>query len=1593
MQDNKSENIVEPFCSLINNQDLRSIFKDLVWSVIRFKDNDVEAMKRVLREYIDHLFKYLFQTLNEYLKKPSNLEYIQETNKEYSAKLTEHIFPELRIYNTGFVKSLRRFYKEYGSDQAHEINPQDTSMSVLEPFLAIAIKASLLLRIIYHHAQNHEFPLKNLLEFEQEFPSLKNATNKVMIASFSHTLFTHLGTLLIDKQIITRDHINNSAFLQQYYPHVLFEEFSIENVLNATAIFPFRADGPHVIDFEKGNWVYHDASVDELATALSASHSVIVEGTSAFGKTTLCRGVGYKLWKEGRKVYYLDCIKLGEVKLREICNQMALNINQARTVSKYFIIENVHVLDRELQQKLGVYGNHLPFLSSRRTDFKSGLENGRDNRDNTFGDGWNRFLIDERLVATVRKNIIDRNVNSTPIKRSLESFTLPNLWVLAMIIRFYTRSVEMGKEFELFETISNVERVFKEITELFREIIHNARKGDEHLQHADFLNNLIYLLAIFSLFSTQECWLEEDFLDILLDDKNAPFLHKLHREKHISKEVIESILFFLIKNYELRIREYQSNRTTFKNEFMIPHAQIARIYKHCVFDLMERDYRTIEPRIIALYILNGRHYGSWLLRLVHQALDEVETQVSKDLLQETLDLVHQWLDENSFQDHVMKHELLEFWAFERALNDMGRRDVLSRAWISVVNPSCITDPRWKEKIADPHWSTSHFLENTIKHCEQSVNMFIPAFRKELLAIVANQSTASMLYIIQTIENFNYPELNDFLDDLEQVFMNHEMNIEIYIDRFLENQERALALIERKLSKDLSTGIGVTDILKLALVKYRGMEPISNLIAKTLDDILNRGDETGTTSWEHLLAGISALPLLEGKTKDEPKIIDVIHRLLSWRPRLAYQLIVDATRVINEKIQQAPFYHVALFLDILRDQIEGSRGNPVITPDKDAFLDKIKQHVKSSILPSLDWIREQLRTLSLDEYSKARDDFFYGIEYFAPDIAVRFQQASRDVLKELFARKFEEVVNHGGRFNLEDTIGIHKYDPIIRGMFVQFVEREVERCDLRELTKLIGRFTEMDAINITTHPREDSPSWDFSRFIKTERFKTMFLESPRDEQEAFARAINANEFFRGVFSKEHEEIIKANKMDWWFAGIFADDLKQLLNALDGMDLAGICAACTSICMRGRPRQPAPGFMLYEQEGPQGFLKHVMHHEPERFLYERLRSQLAASDPSTMATYLGIIMLVAPAMAGEMVGSVQDCVQSFEKESIEFIESLVDAWILFHFDIQELIHWLEPAIQQVLHHASQAMNLLDYRVLVATVRTRQGDPVFIGYKDSFDLGEIVRNSTCFHAACSGMVGDITINFNHGSRILTRLARWSTKGEHEPIMRRGGDAMPLEERERVLVKFMEDADFPTKLRDASFQVLEIMLIALHQHNKTSETLPDQLLAFLHDKAMVETITRDDEKDLVYFFAIFTGCYPRDAMGWLVAHETAIFKKMWDNPSEHVFVDFILRISQLHSIDPRFIHRFEAPLRNMTMIIPGDAIIDLLLSINEGFALWTVETFMEEITRAVNGVSRNEMILAFRRHPKVEEQARQIFNRLRELVKEKLHERYFFE
>ena len=633
--DNEIERLERYLKESLKDIKLSQILKYLIKGIAMYKDGDLEDSIHILGKCIvlcqGHLVNVLNTNYSKEEQKPS-----RGRPSFYFDTLYHTLFKDLKIKDLNIVSEARRIYSLRSEDE-HKETPNKNHHPPKNKFPEIisnTIKQFLLVKFVrdYLRGLYNDFRSSNFskmsraqyfsrrfqedqISIDDSFTLLFQKPSEEFNSKFINLLLTtDLRNSLRERRIIREKNIRSSPFLKKFFPLVLFNNFRIENILDSKDVIPFRPDGPHIEDFKSEKWVFIPQCARNIIELFKLKkNSILISAPSGYGKTVIARYLGYVYSKNAYKVFYCDFLNHGKLELKNFIDQIYYDNNLLNNPNSiFFVFENIHILnnkiEKEILKKLDLIKDKLFCVFTRRI-----FQDQDSKLDLTFKKNQivNLGRTSINFTLTIR-GMIDKNAPNLRIASQLKNYNFGNLWVHAILLKTYNTFLKNKGDLSFIEIFKDTKLIGDGIAKYFKQLLLSKNTEIIPYDNDDYRNGIKFLLAIISIFSEFELWVEKDFIKIIMNIDGPTPLGRLNKILNLETEIFKNITSFLMKVHEIESIQIKYKEIFNKLEFRNPHSQMALIYKNCYLNTFESLFPGLTNEIINLYMLEGIHYGQFV---------------------------------------------------------------------------------------------------------------------------------------------------------------------------------------------------------------------------------------------------------------------------------------------------------------------------------------------------------------------------------------------------------------------------------------------------------------------------------------------------------------------------------------------------------------------------------------------------------------------------------------------------------------------------------------------------------------------------------------------------------------------------------------------------------------------------------------------------------------------------------------------------------------------------------------------------------------------------------------------------------------------
>jgi len=1116
----------------LDDEYLTYIFKDLLWGIIRYKERKEEDTFEKFRGFVEHCHRYLFNLLNKKIQNPLKLRFKENRDEIFVKRLKNLIFPQLNIKNIKLLEITRGTFKT-GGIYFHEIIPEKSkplNQIRFIPIIVSCIKLFLLVKNIsyivklYQKKYQKSFLTKlrqKEIDIEKEFPKFFSKNEQKIVENFLDKVFERENRdKIFLKGIISKNDIRNSTILQEYYPFYIFEHWRIENILSEKVEYPFRTTGPHLIDFERGNWIYVPKTTKYVTNLLNKNKkSIIISAQSGTGKTVISRYVGYTFYKQNYSVFYIDCLEHEQNKLENVIDQLLLYfMNKKRKFnSLLFIFENTHVLDDELKLKLNKCKDLVLCLVTERV-FKD--EKKLKKKVLNFNSNQKiKIDLSHWTYKNTIKGMIKQNSQDLPILNQLKAISNQNLWIYAIILKLFKENLEIKKETSIIELFTNHELISESITGYYENLINKKAIDIKSSEDTNFLNHIKYFYAILSIFSEHELWTENKFLNKIIAIADKSPLGCLNKDIPLNNKVLSNIQSFLIDIFEIESRNIDFKSVIQDKEFKIPHSQMAIIYRNCFLKILEKSYPDLIKHLEYQYISYGKYYGSFLRQKYLYVIKNREFEDYKEINKNFFNFksylssigynnntLKNSDDRDILQDQFIRNSIEQnnSFLYYVGLYDSNLEGEIFKKIFSTQK--ILYNPIWKLKILESKPSILFsFLDKIKRFLGKTVFLdFIRAFIKEIMKKLEEDNGEYIFFFIQDLSKIE----KNIWQDLYELILNliRSKSIEgdsiqsFYIRNrnFFDNinQDHIFYSPIQKIFEDLILSTSLEeDHQFIPSMYYNNLKLFTQYYFDILKRVLyqrNPSDQILINTFEKKIQDLEL-----------NKIGNFLKYLYKNDRELGMSFFTKYLTILKTKLYEAKVDEIETFFDDLFTDFK----------DEKVFL-------KSAFLSNWNWFKGIFSRLSTSE-------FFY---FFKFRILIQF-------FEELFPdrlREYKAFVISTGKSrikeyydSLENKTDIYAklsyaYDDELNEeiltLFNISIKDSLKSQNLSFFTDCLAKFK-----SSMTH-LDFKKKWDLNRFLLSDEFNQIILKAEDNGLKEFFKIFYEREELKKILYKKYNDFL-------------------------------------------------------------------------------------------------------------------------------------------------------------------------------------------------------------------------------------------------------------------------------------------------------------------------------------------------------------------------------------------------------------------------------------------------------------------------------------
>ncbi len=730
---------------------LRSIFKNIVWGMFHEKAAEYIDCIKVLGDAVEFCFRYLFERL---IRTPN----YKESCKDFYRELSTYFF-QSKINDDGILDSARKVYRNR-STLVHDIDNQiKVTISLEESRNAIVTCLKLyflvvdMKKILDNSAPDPD-PLIGY-DFLKFHPYSKNGCLDYYMEFWEILASKEIQDLLIVEGLVTENDVNNHRILQEIFPWVYFNSYHIRKCLGDPHVSPFRPDGPHLIDIKQGKWIFESNDVQRGLTLFKQNKRVFIKGPSGSGKTVLARVIAFHLLNDYENIFYFDCINISPNVFEQILQHLTYFHPQGTQENKFVLLfDNIQFLDPSTRSHLRsitdtyncIYVEKIQDITSPTNDMNVSAED--------------QIVLgrDSLYYESIGKGIIEAQKQ---VGIQLEEWKLSqfqNLWIIGFILRLFTEKQSMKLLQSPSQILTNRQLFTNELEVHFNILLDQSKYQILPANRLSYYNCLQFFLAVISPNSEKEIWVEDSFIQGILEIQGSSPLGLLNQQQKLDREIFTQVKSILIDSREILSQSGAIGTFFHELEYRIPHPQMAIIFTNTYLANLECDFPGICQELRYRFAAKGRYFGSYFQSL---ALNQWQPHVKgkNATLADKFEISGfqqyfgvEW--EQILTEQFNSASLREINKFSFFLDNNPQNDITQLAIKCFKNLNYFHSPVWKTKIqqAEPQ-DFLGFIEN-LKQWQgrEGVQSFLLQFQDIVTQFVTKEFVDSGMYIILELED-------------------------------------------------------------------------------------------------------------------------------------------------------------------------------------------------------------------------------------------------------------------------------------------------------------------------------------------------------------------------------------------------------------------------------------------------------------------------------------------------------------------------------------------------------------------------------------------------------------------------------------------------------------------------------------------------------------------------------------------------------------------------------------------------------------------------------------------------------------------------
>ncbi len=1608
----------------LNNDLLVYIFKDLIWGIIRYKEKNWEDSSERLRGFIEHSHKALYEKLIDLTSNPIYLKDYEKSAKKLYDKLRWYIFWDLSINETTLLEETRQIYENLAS-HFHEIIV-DANKSKFLPIIVNCIKLMLFTEeIVFFIEHNRKNELKSIdIDKKHEyFLALKDFD--IIETLFDIVFSRKIRDLLFQKSILDLNDISNSKVLQDYLPFYVFNHLRIENLLSETKIYPFRSVGPHLIDFEQGNWIYIPKNAKFIKKQLEITKkSILISAMGGTGKTVISRWIGYCFYKNGFSVFYIDCLELKAKKIETILDQI-MRLNERKASNTLFIFENIHILDDDLKNKLIKCKDETLCLLTERIFEDKGEEIG------AFRQKFKEYqrieiLMNHWSFRKTIKGIINLNSKDNQIINKIRYIGNQNLWIYAIILKLFKEFSDFKQNSSIISILADHQLIGDKISDYFQNFLKKKPIKIISSEDALYLNHIHYFLGILSIFSEYELWTEEDFFDYLISINDKTPLGLYNSDIKINKEILKKVQAFLIDIFEINERTVNIKPGIKQKEFKIPHSQMAIIYRNTLLNLIERSYPGLQNNIFNLYIFHGNYYGQ-LLNYKYQKTyltnkqqpQQGEIFSFKECKQYTA-IKSMDLFLSKFFEKIKNRSLREINIFtERCRYSKCIEDNEQDYVNSLLEKLLALDNHyWELKISDTNpRSLFYFLESVKDYL--GGKYLIEFFERFKTNILKKMSKATIDLIIKLMFNlFNESEnmIQVFHKDFKELILRNDEAYDkfIFSINYIENFEEKTftnthvsSIIEEKLNYYLWKSDLKIDLQILSRYSRRRELFLS---------IYNR-------FLEKVVVDISYIEIFKNKLikSNLNQFCTFVYTLAEHKPELINKIVVLFFEDIKHLFEKSDLKSIAELLVEIK------------------FIEEVVNDFKNLLFDNWDWflnLISKFNAYDIMNHYQSISKHFLGV------INPIYENKFDIFIKSIILDKIREYYSSLGKkyeiYKLlikNDLLGYIKDE--IFSLFTITIKITLENLSSK-LDKLFIIFTEFQS-NYTAFSIFKT-DYNFDIINSNKIFKELIEKAKEETLFKFMVLLKdkANNWFK-LFTEKHSNFLKGKfGNNFEVAHLCSKEgreyLKRIPNIVQDLDIEAINIIYNSTYRTWYPITSSFRATDNLIEIHNAFLREIsqkINSQKELFLSDEMGKILATINSTTLFNFIIILHKFHSDLLHEIYNQFQQIIlDNLRGTPIKplILFRILENYEVSIFNLKEFLNFFfkEGIFSELLTNSLKQIDLFSLRVYISYLsspnltRKNHSDEIEL-IKEKINFNESIKNSNLLQIALALHQDSISLlkkpaglDFLKGQKRVRQIHL--DPQEFEALTKDMAFFTYDKDRELTHIPlnnffpydkeiFLKTSIFYTKL------ILEKMKESnLHDISQYFETLlswtgeindgmlnpPLEFLRYFNSDTFSNTLKGANSDDVFLFFEVFFKLFPKIAQDLWVRHQNYFKKeeftnKIKKNYYKDVYKFYTLNYMDLNQIPLDIIEIIKSHINNLDL----EKLIWAFADLGEEDLEFHLVNFKNNLEGIIQKSSRQEIISALQQYQlfkKNSEKLEMIIKRI-PLIESKREEKYFFE